>query len=287
MADNVSNRSRIHASRYSRSSSRSSTAAAAAIAQAAKTRLAFIDKELKIRMELEKLQLEKETAAAVAEAEVLREAADELKERSSCNHSKLDCTPADPSTRVREYLADQASQPKQEMTGPQPPLNEQIVQGYQYGRFERGDRLLPHRPGSPDRPTQTTPPIISYHSPNSRVEDTEPPNDRYPTNTRDASQSQYTSDLVRYFTRRELITTGLPPFNDRPEDYRAWKRSFQSAIRHLGLTYSEEMDLLVKWLGKESGGTCEEAKVRPPEPPRKRAHEKYGPDSRSVTGLLK
>ncbi|CAE1275879.1 unnamed protein product [Acanthosepion pharaonis] len=139
------------------------------------------------------------------------------------------------------------------MTGPQPPLNEQIVQGYQYGRFERGDRLLPHRPGSPDRPTQTTPPIISYHSPNSRVEDTEPPNDRYPTNTRNASQSQYTSDLVRYFTRRELITTGLPPFNDRPEDYRAWKRSFQSAIRHLGLTYSEEMDLLVKWLGKESG----------------------------------
>ncbi|CAE1239040.1 unnamed protein product [Acanthosepion pharaonis] len=206
MADNVSNRSRTHASRYSRSSSRSSTAAAAAIAQAraeaAKTRLAFIDKELKIRMELEKLQLEKETAAAVAEAEVLREAADELKERSSCNHSKLDCTPADPSTRVREYLADQASQPKQEMTGPQPPLNEQIVQGYQYGRFERGDRLLPHRPGSPDRPTQTTPPIISYHSPNSRVEDTEPPNDRYPTNTTNASQSQYTSDLVRYFTRR-------------------------------------------------------------------------------------
>ncbi|CAE1279280.1 unnamed protein product [Acanthosepion pharaonis] len=100
-------------------------------------------------MELEKLQLEKETAAAVAEAEVLREAADELKERSSCNHSKLDCTPTDPNTRVREYLADQASQAKQEMTGPQPPVNEEIVQGYQ--------------PGSPDRPTQK-PPIISYHS---------------------------------------------------------------------------------------------------------------------------
>ncbi|CAE1260779.1 unnamed protein product [Acanthosepion pharaonis] len=98
-----------------------------------------------------------------------------------------------------------------------------------------------------DLPKQP-PPIISYHSPNSRVEDTEPPNDRYPTNTRDASQSQYTSDLVRYFTWQELITTGLPPFNDRPEDYRVWKRSFQNAIRHLGLAYREEMDLLVKRL---------------------------------------
>ncbi|CAE1242300.1 unnamed protein product [Acanthosepion pharaonis] len=123
------------------------------------------------------------------------------------------------------------------MTGPQPPVNEEIVRGYQYGRFERGDRLLPHRPGSPDRPTQTSPPIISYHSPNSRVEDTEPLNDR----------------PCEVLHPAELITTGLPPFNDRPEDYRACKRSFQSAIRHLGLTYSEEMDLLVKWLGKESG----------------------------------
>ncbi|CAE1311546.1 unnamed protein product [Acanthosepion pharaonis] len=174
MADNVSNRSRTHASRYSRSSSRSSTAAAAAIAQAraeaAKTHLAFIDKELKIRMELEKLQLEKETAAAVAEAEVLREAADELKERSSCNHSKLDCTPADPSTRVREYLADQASQPKQEMTGPQPPLNEQIVQGYQYGRFERGDFSLIGQGAQTDLPRQ--PHLLSVITPLTHVSKT-------------------------------------------------------------------------------------------------------------------
>lgn len=60
------------------------------------------------------------------------------------------------------------------------------------------------------------------------------------------------NDVVRYFARRELVTTGLTQFNDQPQSYRAWQQSFQNAVRGLNLTYSEEMDLLVKWLGKES-----------------------------------
>lgn len=60
------------------------------------------------------------------------------------------------------------------------------------------------------------------------------------------------NDFVRYLARRELVSTGLLKFNDKPQNYRAWKRSFQSAIRGLHLTSSEEMDLLLKWLGKDS-----------------------------------
>ncbi|XP_027897195.1 uncharacterized protein LOC114159423 [Xiphophorus couchianus] len=60
------------------------------------------------------------------------------------------------------------------------------------------------------------------------------------------------TDFVRFLARRELVTTGLLQFNDRPENYRAWRRSFQNAIRDLNLTCDEEMDLLVKWLGSES-----------------------------------
>lgn len=60
------------------------------------------------------------------------------------------------------------------------------------------------------------------------------------------------SDFVRYLTRRELVNTGLVQFNDKPESFRAWQRSFQNAVKGLNLTASEKMDLLVKWLGKES-----------------------------------
>lgn len=59
-------------------------------------------------------------------------------------------------------------------------------------------------------------------------------------------------DFAKFLARRELVTTGLTKFDDSPENFRAWQSSFFNATQGLGLTYSEELDLLVKWLGKES-----------------------------------
>ncbi|XP_019220198.1 uncharacterized protein LOC102082150 [Oreochromis niloticus] len=66
------------------------------------------------------------------------------------------------------------------------------------------------------------------------------------------STDPHVTDFVRFLARRELVTSGLLQFNSRPENYRAWRRSFQNAVRDLNLTSDEEMDLLVKWLGSES-----------------------------------
>ena len=55
-------------------------------------------------------------------------------------------------------------------------------------------------------------------------------------------------DFAKYLARRELVTTGLTKFDDQPESFRAW----QSSFLNLDLTAGEELDLLVKWLGKES-----------------------------------
>ncbi len=60
------------------------------------------------------------------------------------------------------------------------------------------------------------------------------------------------SDVVKFIARRELVSTGLTQFNDHPETFRAWRVSFINATRDLNLAPSEEMDLLVKWLGCES-----------------------------------
>ncbi|KAL0150124.1 hypothetical protein M9458_054551 [Cirrhinus mrigala] len=68
------------------------------------------------------------------------------------------------------------------------------------------------------------------------------------------SQSQATPmlDFAKFIARRELVTTGLTKFDDNPENFRAWESSFVNALQDLQLSASEELDLLVKWLGKES-----------------------------------
>lgn len=61
-----------------------------------------------------------------------------------------------------------------------------------------------------------------------------------------------TSDLAKYLMRREMVSSGLLRFDDQPENYWAWKSSFQSAVWELNLTPQEELDLLAKWLGPQS-----------------------------------
>lgn len=73
---------------------------------------------------------------------------------------------------------------------------------------------------------------------------------QFRASTPDVNQS--VSDLVRFMARREIVSTSLLAFDDRPENYSAWKASFLTAIRDLNLTAKEEMDLLIKWLGVDS-----------------------------------
>lgn len=72
------------------------------------------------------------------------------------------------------------------------------------------------------------------------------------TDPADQLKAPVMTDFVKYLARRELVTTGLIQFDDRPESFRAWQSSFHNAIRGLSLSASEELDLLTKWLGKES-----------------------------------
>ena len=59
-------------------------------------------------------------------------------------------------------------------------------------------------------------------------------------------------DIAKFLARRELLSSSLTKFDDRPEGYGAWKSSFQNSIQGTGLSSSEELDLLTKWLGPQS-----------------------------------
>ncbi|KAI4896990.1 hypothetical protein NFI96_001373, partial [Prochilodus magdalenae] len=73
--------------------------------------------------------------------------------------------------------------------------------------------------------------------------------DSYPQG---GESTTYASVLGRFLARRELLTAGLTKFNDKPEHYWAWRSAFSNATEDLGLKPSEELDLLIKWLGPES-----------------------------------
>ena len=60
------------------------------------------------------------------------------------------------------------------------------------------------------------------------------------------------SDFAKFLLRKDLVFARLSKFDDRPENYLAWKRSFQSVMEDLGINSSEELDLLVKYLGPQS-----------------------------------
>nr|XP_021331373.1 uncharacterized protein LOC110439581 [Danio rerio] len=59
--------------------------------------------------------------------------------------------------------------------------------------------------------------------------------------------------LAQYLARRDLVCSGLYQFDDKPENYRSWCSSFTSAAREVNLTATQELDLMTKWLGRESG----------------------------------
>ena len=61
-----------------------------------------------------------------------------------------------------------------------------------------------------------------------------------------------TADLAKYLIRKEMVSSGLLKFDERPENYWAWKASFVNSTSDLDLTPREELDLLIKWLGPQS-----------------------------------
>ncbi|XP_049322874.1 uncharacterized protein LOC125782565 [Astyanax mexicanus] len=81
-----------------------------------------------------------------------------------------------------------------------------------------------------------------------------PPDRNYQAHLQQGQQLQDQSmiNIMKFMARREIVTTGLLQFDDRPENYRAWRASFVNTVGELSVTEKEELDLLVKWLGRQS-----------------------------------
>lgn len=249
-------------SRRSLSSSSSGFAAtkAYAKAQAAKAQLVFAEKEatmMKQRADLEAsalkqkadldaslhiLRCEKEVAAAEAEAAAYEEVESQSGESDMEPHVKAE--PFNPAQRTREYVEQQG-----ELLGPlkrnDDSLDRQVIN-------QPVDQVTTATPQAPppmnadikhEQKVNLGPTYTSSFNPLART--------FQPTNNTQ-SEAIEAQDFAKYLIRKELVSTGLLHFDDKPENFWAWKTSFTSATKDLNLSAREELDLLVKWLGPKS-----------------------------------
>ncbi|XP_036818356.1 uncharacterized protein LOC118944195 [Oncorhynchus mykiss] len=266
----IGTKSQSTRSRSSKQSSRSSTASSAAIkarakADAARAQVSYAEKEasvmkqkaeieaslmkqkaeieaslLKQKADLEAslyvLQVERAAAAALAEAAAF-EVVVGSERRELCKELDTGTQPLSPVQRTCEYVQQHARPYFAELP------------------FEVEKQELSVDPATCHNPVSSKQQNMSRDSPFKRKEQQHGGNGKqahFQSHTQNFPESQVAPDLIKYLLRREMVSSGLLKFDDRPENDWAWKASFLNATRDLNLSAGEELDLITKWLGAES-----------------------------------
>lgn len=248
---------------------------ARAKAEAARARASFAQREMEVKVKkaqlkveetrleatLEALEQEKEAEAALAEANVFEAGVDLTKleelsgdgDRSSAHAS---------AERTEKYVKEQCAY----VNNQQPPFSKRSEVEFDVTNSTTANDK-PREKSSPDNKQECSPvhskpkDLCTWNAPQSVPEEKgqwvprQDKEDHGQSQTREYKPNRSSPDvldLAKYLARRELITAGLTKFNDKPENYWAWKSTFSNAIEDLELKPSEELDLLIKWLGPES-----------------------------------
>nr|XP_055068359.1 uncharacterized protein LOC129450001 [Misgurnus anguillicaudatus] len=248
----------------SRASTRTSISAAAtrarAKAEAAKIKVSYAEKEAAIMKEkvnieanLHVLRQEKEAEAASKEAAIYEEAAAAEYMEGDPLGEFQDLTFEDPTKRTKDYIETQQfeqhanqelyhgtpQQPIQQGKTPSLPSNINGTQNSVYRPLKEEENYKPIAEERYAPPHTYKAPYIPNKYPAAT----------FPTPNR-AQYKRYstpqTADLAQYLVRKEMVTSGLLAFDDRPENYWAWKSSFLAAIKELNLSDQEELYLLDK-----------------------------------------
>lgn len=57
---------------------------------------------------------------------------------------------------------------------------------------------------------------------------------------------------IEFMARRELISNKIEKFDDRPENYHAWKGSLENMMKRVNLRPSEQLSLIIEYTTNES-----------------------------------
>lgn len=265
-----------------------------------------------IEASLHVLKQEKEATAASKEASIYEEAVAARGEEEHSLGEFKDLALEDPMERTRDYIETQpfdtnASQVFPDDMPLQPiPHHDTVInrptrhkaQDSTHGSLKEEHKVIAGKGYSPPLapkvflPKQKSSPFIpdAQRKPTAAT-----PLASHPAQGNNYSPSTpQTPDLAHYLMRREMVSSGLLAFDDSPENYWAWKASFLAATRELNLSYQEELNLLVKWLGPESSAQAKRIRSVHVNDPRagvfmvwERLEEAYGSPEVIESALLK
>ncbi|XP_037617247.1 uncharacterized protein LOC119483203 [Sebastes umbrosus] len=280
----TSNKSSVSSARSIKTSASSASVAhARAKAEAAKVRASYASQEAKLKLEkatrdaqnqletaridteLEVLMLHREADAAIVAAQVLEdaEATQSVVEdgKSEAEKAKIERT----SEYVQSQIDFRNNSPTQSLSVLRvaPPIHAESHDSFITWRPPVKDNTqsqpFSNKPKSekadnkhiPDPTKVATKSEVRRMNPTTNVHaQSYTPRHASPVGT---PPSPLVEPLAQYLARRELVTSGLYQFDDKPENYHAWYSSFTNAASEVNLTSTQELDLMTKWLGKESG----------------------------------
>ena len=269
--ENGDNKSVSSRSSGASSSSKMSMAVAMAKAkaEAAQARAAHSKREIELKVEqarinanLDALNEEKEKDAAIAEADSLAGMREQWLEVVSEAASKV--SKKSKEERTAAYVAEQASiaavNSPANINGDNPTLPN--PQSISQAQDTTPDETTSFYASQVSRYREITPdytPQVPHHikaSPHYSLNKYLPSPVHQPVHGAPCrvgcDHSQTTNDLAKYLARSHLVTSGLTVYDEQPMNYWSWKMSFHSAIDNLDLSAGEQLDLLTKYLGKES-----------------------------------
>ncbi|XP_071133064.1 uncharacterized protein [Mytilus edulis] len=75
------------------------------------------------------------------------------------------------------------------------------------------------------------------------------------------SQMELCNLITKMMARKDIVLSRLIKYNDSPFQFLSWKETFKDVMKELSVTPSEELDLLIKWLGPDSARQAESIKA--------------------------
>ena len=75
------------------------------------------------------------------------------------------------------------------------------------------------------------------------------------------SQIELCQLMTKMMARKDVVLSRLIKYNDSPVQYLSWKQTFKDVMSELSVTPSEELDLMIKWLGPDSCRQAESMKT--------------------------
>ena len=215
-------------------------------AEAAKARLQFIEKKAELQKEMTLLDAKCDLAIAEAELKGIHDEIDCFESAESDVASESSEIAAE---RTRQFVIDQFDSSHDNDTGlhfdtqvdSQPDDVKENETGDQNIKVtqSRGQGIV--KPKTDDR---TTKPDYSNRN-----------------REKSSDRNNNIQDISKYLMKKELVISRISAFDDKPESYVSWKSTFCAVMAEIGANPSEEIDLLVKWLGPESSRHARSLKI--------------------------